>query len=299
MKTGVILSCVGVLAMLGGAVHDRLFFFDGVLRLTEGETLPTDRAESYDRLERGALFDLSRLPGETRLVAVHADAAASAEHREPECEVAVSAGDALVRRRISASRTLDFEGTRFACQGRGTSVLLVLSDREGRELSGAHVPLRSVERPGSGPIHALGTDEGEPPFPLPPPPERPRAEVRLSFRPSPVSGRQGEVTLDVRPLGPDGRPLAHRTGAVPVGGAFDAGEVMLAPREIRYWASLGVRHHPGRGSILAGLCLLGAGLATALFGRAQGARAARAASRSERTAPRPERTSPTRSSGGS
>ena len=79
-----ILSCAGILATLGGLVHDRLFFFDGVLRLTEGETLPTDRVESYDRLERGALFDLSRLPGETRLVAVHADAAASAEHREPE-----------------------------------------------------------------------------------------------------------------------------------------------------------------------------------------------------------------------
>jgi hypothetical protein len=266
-SAGMILFHVSFAAMLGGIVYNRLFFFDGALRLTEGETLPNGRLESYDRIDHGRFFDFSRLRGETTLVKMHVNYRVNGENKRAAYEVAVSDGDALVHRIIWIARHLDFDGVRFFCEKEGYSVLLVASDKQGREIFGAHVPLQSLRQPNGSVLYATGTATGAQPFTFPPPPNPPLAELQFSYRPSTVVEREGEVTFQVSPVDPTGAPGAERAGRVVVGGGFDAGEFTLTPREIRYWVGMNVRVDPGVTIILTSLCLGLAGMIMILVAR--------------------------------
>jgi hypothetical protein len=89
----------------------------------------------------------------------------------------------------------------------------------------------------------------------------------VSFRPNTVVERQGDVGFEVVPIGPDGAPGALRSGQVPVGGTFDAGELALAAPEIRYWVGMDVRYDPGLTVILASLCAGLGGMVITFVGR--------------------------------
>jgi hypothetical protein len=52
-----------------------------------------------------------------------------------------------------------------------------------------------------------------------------------------------------------------------VGVRFDAGDVALTPREIRYWVGMSVRYDPGLPIVLTSLCLALAGMVVTLVGR--------------------------------
>ncbi len=273
VSAGMILFHLSFAAMLGGIVCNRLFFFDGVLRLTEGETLPNGRVESYDRIDKGRFFDFAWLRGETTLVRMHRNYRVDGENKQAAYELAVSDGDALLHRIIYVTQHLDFDGVRYFSQKEGYSVLLVMSDREGRELYGAHVPLQSLKQTDGKYLYASGTAEGLTPFPFPPPPEQPRAGVLLGYRPSTVAERAGDVSFEVWSVGPHGEPGAERTGTVPVGFRFDAGDFTFVPKEIRYWVGMNVRYDPGLSVILASLCLGLVGMVMTFVGRVrQGAR---------------------------
>ncbi len=277
VQTGMILFHVSFAAMLGGVVYNRLFFFDGLLRLTEGETVPNGLPESYDRIDHGRFFDFARLAGETTLVKMHVNYKVDGENKRAAYEVAVADGDALVHRTIWITQHLDFEGVRYFCQKEGYSVLLVMSDARGREIYGAHVPLQSFKQRDGGYVYAAGTSEGVTAFPFPPPPEHPRAAVQLRFRPNAVVERDGEVTFDVWPLGPSGDPGPQRTGTVPARFPFKAGDITLSPREIRYWVGMNVRYDPGLTLVLGSLCLGLAGMAMTLVARVRQASRRRSA----------------------
>ncbi|MGB8930009.1 MAG: hypothetical protein WCC48_02035 [Anaeromyxobacteraceae bacterium] len=267
VSAGMIMFHVSFAATLGGIAFNRLFFFDGLLRLTEGETLPNDRLESYDRVDKGRFFDLSRLRGETTLVKMHVNYRVEGENKRAAYEVAVNDGDAIVRKVIYVTEHLDFEGVRYFCQMEGYSVLLVLGDAKGRELYGAHVPLQSVARPEGGYRYASWKGAEPVPFPFPPSPDHPHVELTMEYRPNTVVERSGDVTFDVRPLGEDATTGELRSGTVPVGGTFDAGPVKLSPREIRYWVGVNVRYDPGLSVVLASLCLGLAGMVLTFVGR--------------------------------
>jgi hypothetical protein len=267
LSAGMILFHLSFAAMLGGIVYNRLFFFDGLLRVTEGETVPNGALESYDRIDQGRFFDLSELRGETTLVKMHVNYKVDGENKRAAYEVALSDGDALVRQIMYVTQHLDFEGIRFFCQKEGYSVLLVASDGQGREIYGAHVPLQSLRQPDRKFLYAAGTAEGIAPFPFPPPPEHPLAEVQMSYRPSTVAEREGEVTFQVLSLESAGAPAAEREGRTVVGGRFDAGKFTLEPREIRYWVGINVRHDPGYFVILASLCLGATGMTLTFVAR--------------------------------
>jgi hypothetical protein len=122
-------------------------------------------------------------------------------------------------------------------------------------------------QPGGSYLYATGSAAGPSSFPFPQPPEHPRAELLLRLRPNTVVDRAGDVTFQVAPLGGVVAPAIERTGTVPVGGRFDAGEIVLEPREIRYWVGIDVRYDPGLsvslGSLVSGL----AGMVLILVGR--------------------------------
>src|SRR5512146_436446 len=68
---GMIVFHLSFVVMLGGIVYNSLFYFRGVIRLTEGETLPSGDLQSYDLAEHGRFFSLAKLKGETTLVRMH------------------------------------------------------------------------------------------------------------------------------------------------------------------------------------------------------------------------------------
>ncbi|BDG06857.1 cytochrome c biogenesis protein ResB [Anaeromyxobacter oryzae] len=267
VSVGMIVFHVSFVALLGAVVVNSLFHFRGVLRLTEGETLPNGQLDSYDLVEHGRFFDIARLRGETTLVKMHSKYTVDGLDKRAAYEIAVGEGAARTSGTIYITRDLEHDGVRYLCSKEGYSVLVVMSDKDGREVYGAHVPLQSIKHSNGGYLYATGTPTGPESFPFPPPPEEPRAELLLSYRPNAVVERQGDIGFQVVPLGPQGTPGAARNGQVLVGGEFDAGDFKLSPKEIRYWVGMDVRYDPGQNVILASLCLGLAGMVVTFVGR--------------------------------
>jgi len=278
VSVGMIVFHVSFAALLGGIVFNGLFHFRGVLRLTEGETLPNGALESYDLVEHGRFFDLGRLRGETTLLRMHTRYTVDGENKRAAYEIAVGEGEAKTTGTIYVTRDLEHDGVRYLCAKEGYSVLVVMSDEDGREVFGAHVPLQSLKQAEGGYLYATGSAEGPQGFVFPPPPDEPRAELLLTYRPNTVAERAGDVGFHVLPLGPAGAPAAERSGQVLVGAQFDAGDFTLSPREIRYWVGMDVRYDPGLNVILGSLCLGLAGMILTFVGRVrQGSARRRAA----------------------
>jgi len=267
VSAGMIVFHLSFVALLGGVVYNSLFRFQGLLRLTEGETLPNGQLESYDRADAGRLFTFGRLRGETTLVRMHRDFRIGDENKRAAYEIAVGEGAAKTRSIIYVTEYFDAGGVRYFCSKEGYSVLVVMYEPGGREVYGAHVPLQSLVQPAGGYLYASGSATGPGSFPFPQPPEHPRAELLLRFRPNAVVDRAGDVTFQVAPLGGVVAPAIERTGTVAVGARFDAGDFLLEPREIRYWVGIDVRYDPGLnvslGSLVSGLV----GMVLILVGR--------------------------------
>ncbi len=245
-----------------------------VARLGHGPVMDAIR----DEIERGRFFDVSRLRGETTLVKMHRDFKVDGNNKRAAYEIAVDDGDAREKGIIYIAQHLDFEGVRFFCLKEGYSVLLVMNDKDGREIYGAHVPLQSLKQANGSYLYATGTAKGAGSFAFPPPPERPRAELQMSYRPNIVVERAGEVSFWVQPLAAPAVPVAERKGQVLVGGRFDAGDFTVSPREIRYWVGMNVRYDPGLNVVMGSLCLALGGMVMTLVGRVrQGAGRRRAA----------------------
>ncbi len=267
VSVGMIMFHLSFLSLLGGVVYDGLFHFRGTLRLTEGETLPNGKLQSYDVVEHGRFFEFGRLRGETTLRAMHRGFRVDGQDKRAAYDVLVEDGERREQETIYLTRHLDFEGVRYFPSKEGYSVLVVLYDEAGDERYGGYVPLQSLEQPNDMYLYATGNAHGSAPFAFPPPPERPRAELLLTYRPNAVVDRAGDVSFQVWPLGSprDARPA--RTGTVTVGEEFDAGDFTLVPREIRYWVGMTVRYDPGLNVILASLCGGLGGMVLTLVGR--------------------------------
>jgi len=306
VSLGMILFHLSFMALLGGVVVNGLLHFRGELRLTEGETLPNGQPESYDRIEHGRFFDFRRLRGETTLLRMHRGYIVGSSDKRAAYEIAVGEGDQKRQHVIYITEYFDDDSIRYFSSKEGYSVLVVLHDAKGQEIYGAHVPLQSLPQGDGSRLYTTGTATEAGSFAFPQPPEPPRFELQVSFWPSAVEDRAGQVAFQVEPLGaaeraaapavpehgaagpPPGYPPSpalpgpgkagepapgERKGLVPVGGIFEAGDHRLEPREIRYWVKMDVRYDPGLnfslGSLVTGLV----GMTLTLIGRLrQGAR---------------------------
>jgi hypothetical protein len=244
VSAGMILFHLSFAAMLGGIVYNRLFFFRGAIRLTEGETLASDVPESYDSVEHGRFFDFRRLRGATTLVAMHRDYKVNGGNKRAAYEIAV--GDASPRRRsiIYVTEYLDHDGLRYFCSKEGYSVLLIVSEKGGREIFGAHVPLQSFQQKDGSYQYASGTSTGEIAFAFPPPPDQALLAVLLRFRPSTVEDRKGEITFRTWAPGTMGLgPSEGRGGASPDPHAASPGAASPDPFGA-HWDPLGGQANP-------------------------------------------------------
>lgn len=267
---GMILFHLSFVAILGGVVYNSLFFFRGIIRLTEGEMLPSGDPQSYDRIEKGRFFDFSRLRGETSLVKMHAGYKVGGEDKRAAYEVAVGEGTDRKQGLIYITHKLTHRGFDYFNDREGYSLLITLSDREGRELYGAHLPLQSIRQNDGSYVYSSGyTANGKThtsSFRFPNPPEKPLFDLQVAYELSKLQERSGVARFQLFPLGSmEAVPFAE--GTAPIGEKFGVGEYELSAREVRYWVAMQVRHEPGKPVVLASLWVGLGGMLLTMIGR--------------------------------
>jgi hypothetical protein len=281
IQVGMILFHVSFMSLLGGVVFNSLFHFKGVLRLTEGETLPNGEPASYDTLEGGRFFDFSRLRGETTLVKMHRDYQVDGKNKRVAYEIAVGEGSARTTAIIYVTQNLDHAGVRYLVSKEGYSIGVVLHDAQGRELYAAMVPLQSLPRGEKAFLYTTGSATEPGAFPFPPPPDTAALLLQVSYVPDQQQDRAGTVELATwKAAGPgpgsaagaghekvEGSDEPSATGKVAVGGTLEAGQHLIEAREVRYWVGMTVRHDPGLMVILSSLWAGLGGMTMTFIGR--------------------------------
>lgn len=271
---GMILFHLSFVAIFLGIVYNSLFFFRGTIRLTEGEVLRSSDPQSYDRIEAGRFFRFSRLKGETTLIRMHTGYRVGGEDKRAAYEVAVGEGNDITRGTVYITHKLTHHGVDYFNDREGYSLLIMLADRQGRELYGAHLPLQSIRQKDDSYIYTLGYTRDDrvyiSPMKFPQPPEKPLFDMQLVYEQSKLKERSGMAHFQLFPLsrgdspGRD-KPLAE--GKVAIGEQFDAGEYSLSAQEVRYWVTMTVRYEPGKPIVLASLWAGLAGMMITTIGR--------------------------------
>jgi cytochrome c biogenesis protein ResB len=270
VSLGMILFHLSFVVLLSAIIYNSLFYFRGLIRLTEGETLPSYEPGSYDKLEYGRFFSFSKLKGETTLIRMHRDYKVAGSDKRAAYEIAVGEGDLKKQSIIYITHSLDNKGFSYFNDREGHSLLVVLYDKQGRELYGAHVPLQSLKQKNDSYLYTTGTKDGPGVFPFPQEPLQPLFGLQAVYVPDPKKDRAGEVKLSVWPLKrEDGaqskKPIAK--GKAAIGKTVKIGAHYLAATEVRYWVGMSVRYEPGQPIVLASMWVGLGGMIITFFGR--------------------------------
>jgi hypothetical protein len=290
ISVGMIVFHVCFLSMLGGVVYNSLFHFNGVMRLTEGETLPNRDPASFDLAETGRFFDYARLRGETTLVRMHRGYKVDGQDKRAAYEIRVGEGAGKTTDTIYMTQNLDHDGMRYLVSKEGYSIGVILHDKQGKELNATMVPLQSLPTGKETYLYTTGTAQEPASFIFPPAPAPPALLLEVRYVPDPKLDRSGQVEFFTRPVSEAGAggelavagqqgpvPAGHgagaaavspvRSGKVAIGQSFDAGDYLLQAGEIRYWVGINVRHDPGLTTILASLWAGLGGMTMTFVGR--------------------------------
>lgn len=266
---GMILFHLSFVAILGGVVYNSLFYFRGTIRLTEGETLPNAVPQSYDVISKGPFFDYSRLKGETTLLRMHTKYEIEGKDKRAAYEIAVGEGILKKKGVIYITQHLDYRGFRYFPDQEGYSLLIVLYDKMGRELYGAHVPLQSFRQKDETYLYATGTKTAPATLPFPQDPAKPLFDLQLTYHPTPIKERAGDASFEawthnrVRTEGE--RPLSE--GRAAIGERFSVGDYSFSAKEVRYWVRISVSYEPGLPVVMASLWMGFGGMVITFIGR--------------------------------
>lgn len=267
---GMILFHLSFVAMFAGIIYNSLFYFDGIIRLTEGETLRSGDPQSYDSVRHGRFFDYAWLKGHTKLVSVLPNYKVGTAEKRVAYEITVGEGRRTKKGVIFVTNHLDFNGFRYYNDKEGYSTLVILYDKNGNELYGAYLPLQSVKQKDDSFLYATGTIAGPGSYPFPQNLLKPEFNLQMVYSPDKSKDRAGEVLFRVWPLEANdehrgAKPLAE--GKAAVGARFDTGQYILSVKEIRYWVGMSVRFDPGKPIVLASLCVGLGGMIITTIGR--------------------------------
>lgn len=268
---GMILFHLSFVAMFCAIVYNSLFYFEGSMRLTEGEVLPNADPLSYDSVRQGRFFSYSRLRGETSLIKMHRGYRVAGEDKRAAYEIGVGEGSRKKKGIIYLTHNLDYRGFTYFPDKEGYSLLVALIDKNGKDLYGAHVPLQSLKKSEKDSyLYTTGTKDGPGSFPYPQEPLKPHLALQLAYLPSALKERGGDVMYQAWPLRastmqPDKDKVAE--GKAAVGEIFTVGEDQLSVREVRYWVGMTVRYEPGKPIVLASLWVGFAGMVITTIGR--------------------------------
>lgn len=266
---GMILFHLSFVIMLAGIVYNSLFYFRGIIRLTEGETLQNGELRSWDSIHHGRFFDVSKLKGETTLVKMHRGYTVGGEDKVVAYEISVGETGRKRDAVIYVTKPLDYRGFTYFVDKEGYSVLIVLYDKIWNELYGGFLPLQSLRQKDDSFLYTTGTKEGPGTLPFPYPPAEPLFDLQAIFVPNPGKERTGEAHFSVwahnRTGRESGKPLAE--GSAPFGEKFFANNYYLSLMEVRYWVGMNVKYEPGQSIILASLWVGFGGMVITFVGR--------------------------------
>ncbi len=270
VSLGMILFHLSFVFMLGGIIYNSMFYFRGLIRLTEGETLPSGDPGSYDYEDHGRFFDFSKLEGETTLIKMHKGYKLDGSDKQVAYEVAVGEGRSKKQGIIYITHKLEHNGFGYFREKEGYALLIMLYDKRGRELYGAYVPLQSFKQKGDQFLYTTGTKDGPGSFPFPQNPLQPMFALQSAYHPSFLKERAGEASFQVWPLaasdaGHGIKPMAE--GRAVIGRMVKAGDYHLSAREVRYWVGMTVRYEPGKPIVLASLWVGLSGMIMTFIGR--------------------------------
>jgi len=272
VSVGMILFHLCFVAMLGGIVYNSLFHFRGLIRLTEGETLPSGEPQSYDDVDYGQYFDFAKLKGETTLIKMHKGYSISGEDKQAAYEVAVGERNSKKQGVIYITHKLHHNGFDYFRDREGYSLLIMLYDSHERELYGAHVPLQSLKQKSGSYLYSTGTKNGPEGFPFPQGLHEPLFSLQAIYLPSLLKERErgGEALFKIGQLhekdpGPADMPFAE--GKAPIGSRVKIGDYYLAAEEVRYWVVMTVRYEPGKPFVLTSLWVGLGGMIITFIGR--------------------------------
>lgn len=271
---GMILFHLSFVAILLGVVYNSLFYFRGVVRLTEGETLISGDPQSYDVAEMGRFFKISRIKGETSLVRMHTGYKVGGDDKRAAYEVVVGERDDRKKGIIYITNKLSHRGFDYFNDQEGYSLLVMLSDKQGKEVYGAYVPLQSIRQKDGGFRYVTGYKDGDTAVasegPFPQPPENPLMALRVAYYPSTLQERSGEAEFEMYPQEQADAKSASEPlvkGKVAIGAPFAYGDYLLTAKDVRYWVAMTVRYEPGKPIVLTSLWAGLAGMVITTAGR--------------------------------
>lgn len=216
---GMILFHLSFVTMFLAIVFNSLFSFNGVLRLTEGETLSNRDPKSYDSAKRGLLFSYSRLKGETSLHSVHRGFKVDGNDKLIAYDISLADGPSRKSGTIYINNKFVYKGIDYIRDKEGYSLLTIVSDRQGAELYGTHVPLQSYRQKDGTFIYGTGTMEGAGAFDFPPENVKALFGLQLEYLTDNQADRNGRVRFRVWPLAKRQAAADGSTQAPPVHGA--------------------------------------------------------------------------------
>lgn len=267
---GMILFHMSFVVLFLGIVYNSLYYFRAEIRMTEGETLPNHQEQSYDKINHGRLFSMTRLRGETTLNRMHTGYKADGNDKRAAYDISVGEGALKRSGIIYPTRNLSYRGFTYYPNREGYSALVILSGRDGKEIYGAHLPLQSLPMGKDSFLYTNGTKDGPGAVPFPLKPQEPAFSMNIAYTPGKLNPRSGEIRYQLYPLGMNKisdeiKPIAE--GSAPVGSSFSFSDYRLSTREIRYWVVMEVRYEPGKPIILISLWVGFAGMVITTLAR--------------------------------
>ncbi|MBI5847155.1 MAG: hypothetical protein HZB31_04275 [Nitrospirae bacterium] len=217
ISLGMILFHLSFVTILVGIVYNSFFYFRGTIRLTESETLPNADPMSYDVINHGRFFDLSRLKGNTTLIKMHRGYKVDGTDKRAGYEIEVGEGIFKKQDIIYVTHHLEYRGFKYFNDKEGYSLLIILYDKLGRELYGGHVPLQSFKQKDETYLYSTGTkEEGPGGLAYPQDPVKPLFGLQATYEPSKFTERAGDTIFTVWPLVV---PDEHKAETLPDHGA--------------------------------------------------------------------------------
>jgi len=242
-----------------GVTYNSLFFFEGGIRLAEGESLSCSDEQNYDWIRKGRFFEIAKLKnlGEIYLHKLYPVYYVKGDYKGVANKISLRTESNEKEGIIYVNSPLKYKGFEFYHEVDGLSPLFVFRDRWGRVLDGAYAPMHAVKRPDGNFNYVAG-------FPFPqtnpffglwvvlfPPTKDERAKIFLEVKQL-VSPNQSGVEIELF----KGKVFLKET--VPVGFFF------ISVDEVRYWSRMKVIYRPGLPLIFSSfwLALSGISLAT-------------------------------------
>jgi len=286
---GTVVFHLSFVTLFLGVAYDKLCYFQGTVRLTEGETLNLAERASYDDPEWGRLFAPERiLKGEITLNKILHHHQVSGQDKGVAAELTFSSEtDERVSGVTYVTHHLTYNGFRFFRDKGGFAPCVLLYDKDGKDIYGACYSLQSLREKDGNFIYTTGSAHGPGPIPFPQAPLKPLFNLFTRYYPEPKNELGGKILFGIAPL--HEAPLAGTEkilfGEKAAGGEkVLLGEHGLELKEVRSWLNLDVKYNPGRYIIMLSFWSGLGGITLTVLARMLG-RAKRTAARGETDAP--------------